>query len=97
MKATQQRFWPDAQPLVERLGRDFFRRLPETAGVYQMRGESDTVLQGLAKIKKHDRCHRQRQKRTGGERGIRTHGSYPKFTIVQKALFYRVLHDLEAL
>lgn len=40
----QQRFWPDAQPLVERLGRDFFRNLPERPGVYLMRGVSEAVL-----------------------------------------------------
>src|SRR5436309_4873237 len=40
----QQRFWPDPQPLVERLGRDFFRQLPECPGVYLMRGAADVVL-----------------------------------------------------
>jgi len=40
----QQRFWPDPQPLVERLGRDFFRTLPERPGVYFMRGAGGTVL-----------------------------------------------------
>ena len=44
MQALQQRFWPDAQPLVERFGRDFFRAIPETAGVYLMRGISGIVL-----------------------------------------------------
>jgi excinuclease UvrABC nuclease subunit len=40
----QQRFWPDSQPLVERLGRDFFRSVPERPGVYLMRGASEVVL-----------------------------------------------------
>lgn len=40
----QQRFWPDPQPLVERLGRDFFRNLPERPGVYLMRDAGEVVL-----------------------------------------------------
>src|SRR5436190_1161025 len=40
----QQRLWPDPQPLVERLGRDFFRSLPERPGVYLMRGSGEIVL-----------------------------------------------------
>lgn len=36
--------FPDPRPLVERLGRDFFRQLPEGAGVYLMRDASETVL-----------------------------------------------------
>jgi predicted GIY-YIG superfamily endonuclease len=36
--------FPDSRPLVERLGREFFRQLPETAGVYLMRDAVDTVL-----------------------------------------------------
>lgn len=40
----QQRFWPDPQPLVERLGRDFFRTLPERPGVYLMRDADEVVL-----------------------------------------------------
>jgi len=44
MKQMQQRFWPDAQPLMERLGGDFFRELPETPGVYRMEDESQNVL-----------------------------------------------------
>jgi predicted GIY-YIG superfamily endonuclease len=44
MESAQQRFWPDSQPLVERLGRDFFRQLPERPGVYLMHGATDIVL-----------------------------------------------------
>ena len=36
--------FPDPRPLVERLGRDFFRRLPASPGVYLMRGAADTLL-----------------------------------------------------
>ena len=54
MHSTQQRFWPDAQPLVERLGRDFFRRLPEAPGVYLMHDKADLVLYvGKAKSLRH--------------------------------------------
>jgi hypothetical protein len=41
MPAAQQLLFPDPQPLVERLGRDFFRQLPECPGVYLMR---DAIL-----------------------------------------------------
>lgn len=41
---TQLRLWPDARPLVERFGRDFFRGLPPSPGVYFMRDANDTVL-----------------------------------------------------
>jgi predicted GIY-YIG superfamily endonuclease len=34
----------DPRPLVERLGRDFFRQVPERPGVYLMRDEGGTVL-----------------------------------------------------
>ncbi len=34
MPATQKLLFADPRPLVERLGRDFFRRLPQTPGVY---------------------------------------------------------------
>ena len=44
MRAVQTRFLADPQPLVERLGRDFFRQLPEAPGVYLMRDASETVL-----------------------------------------------------
>src|SRR6516165_6317422 len=36
--------FPDPQPLVERLGRDFFRTAPESPGVYLMRDAGETVL-----------------------------------------------------
>jgi predicted GIY-YIG superfamily endonuclease len=36
--------FPPAQPLVERLGIDFFRSLPTCPGVYSMRNETGTVL-----------------------------------------------------
>jgi predicted GIY-YIG superfamily endonuclease len=50
----QQRLWPDAQPLVERLGREFFRRVPESPGVYLMRGVAESVLYvGKAKNLRH--------------------------------------------
>lgn len=50
----QQRFWPDPRPLVERLGADFFRELPERPGVYLMHGPADVVLYvGKAKSLKH--------------------------------------------
>jgi hypothetical protein len=42
--AAQQLLFPDPQPLVERLGRDFFRDLPECPGVYLMRDTSDVIL-----------------------------------------------------
>jgi len=44
MPSAQTLLFPDPQPLVERLGRDFFRTLPERAGVYLMRGADETVL-----------------------------------------------------
>lgn len=57
MKPTQQRFWADAQPLVEQLGREFFRQLPETPGIYQMRDATDAVLYvGKAKNIRHRLC-----------------------------------------
>jgi predicted GIY-YIG superfamily endonuclease len=42
--AAQQLLFPDPQPLVERLGRDFFRQLPECPGVYLMRDACDAIL-----------------------------------------------------
>ncbi len=40
----QLRLLPDAQPLVDRLGRDFFRTLPTHPGVYLLRDSRDDVL-----------------------------------------------------
>ena len=42
--AVQPRLFPDPQPLVERLGRDFFRQLPDSPGVYLMRDTADVIL-----------------------------------------------------
>ncbi len=36
--------FPDPRPLVERLGAEFFRTLPECPGVYLMRGADESVL-----------------------------------------------------
>lgn len=36
--------FPDPRPLVDRLGRGFFRQAPESPGVYLMRDAADTVL-----------------------------------------------------
>src|SRR5438445_8186602 len=44
MRASQQIMFPDPQPLVERLGREFFRNIPDGPGVYLMRDEGDAVL-----------------------------------------------------
>ena len=44
MRAVQQLLFPDPQPLVERLGCDFFRQLPECPGVYLMRDTNDVIL-----------------------------------------------------
>src|SRR5229473_5338119 len=41
---TQMLLIPDPRPLVDRLGREFFRQAPEKPGVYLMRDASDTVL-----------------------------------------------------
>jgi predicted GIY-YIG superfamily endonuclease len=38
------RLFPDPRPLVERLGRDFFRQLPESPGVYLMHDAAGLVL-----------------------------------------------------
>ena len=40
----QSRLFPDPRPLVERLGSDFFRQLPETPGVYLMHDRTAAVL-----------------------------------------------------
>jgi predicted GIY-YIG superfamily endonuclease len=44
MPLMQSLLFPDPRPLVERLGREFFRQLPERPGVYLMRDARDTVL-----------------------------------------------------
>jgi predicted GIY-YIG superfamily endonuclease len=44
MPALQKLLFADPRPLVERLGRDFFRRLPQSPGVYLMRDTAGTVL-----------------------------------------------------
>jgi predicted GIY-YIG superfamily endonuclease len=44
MPAVQPLLFPDPKPLVERLGRDFFRQLPRRAGVYLMRDGAGTIL-----------------------------------------------------
>ena len=44
MALKQGLLFPDPHPLVERLGRDFFRQLPERPGVYLMRDAHDAVL-----------------------------------------------------
>lgn len=44
MRAAQPRLIADPQPLVERLGRNFFRQLPESPGVYLMRDSAEGVL-----------------------------------------------------
>lgn len=41
---TQMRLFADPQPLVERLGGDFFRQAPEGPGVYLMRDTAGVVL-----------------------------------------------------
>jgi excinuclease UvrABC nuclease subunit len=44
VSATQTLLFLDPRPLVERLGRDFFRQLPERPGVYLMRDAGEVVL-----------------------------------------------------
>ncbi len=44
MPQSQMLLFPDPRPLVERLGPEFFRGLPETPGIYLMRGAEDVVL-----------------------------------------------------
>ena len=44
MPLKQCLLFPDPHPLVERLGLEFFRQLPERPGVYLMRDASDLVL-----------------------------------------------------
>jgi len=42
--AAQYLLFPDPRPLVERLGREFFRCLPQCPGVYVMRDALDVIL-----------------------------------------------------
>lgn len=42
--SVQLRLFPLNRPLVERLGREFFKNAPREPGVYTMRGEADRVL-----------------------------------------------------
>ncbi len=44
MAAGQQWLFAPAQPLVERLGRDFFRQVPAQPGVYRMRDAAGAVV-----------------------------------------------------
>ncbi|MFO1497285.1 MAG: nucleotide excision repair endonuclease [Verrucomicrobiota bacterium] len=44
MPAAQPLLFPDPKPLVERLGPDFFKALPETPGVYLMRDAAGNIL-----------------------------------------------------
>jgi predicted GIY-YIG superfamily endonuclease len=41
---SQMLLFPDPRPLVDKLGLEFFRHLPECPGVYLMRDEAGTVL-----------------------------------------------------
>src|SRR5204863_7431757 len=44
MDARQLRLFPNPKPLVERLGYDFFRRVPRAPGIYLMGGQGDRIL-----------------------------------------------------
>ena len=44
MASGQLWLFPPAQPLVERLGKEFFRQLPERPGVYLFCGKMEGVL-----------------------------------------------------
>jgi excinuclease UvrABC nuclease subunit len=41
---AQMLLFADPRPLVERLGPEFFRRAPQSPGVYLMRDRADSVL-----------------------------------------------------
>ncbi|MBI1842264.1 MAG: nucleotide excision repair endonuclease [Verrucomicrobia bacterium] len=57
MNPFQQRLFPDEQPIVDRLGREFFLRLPDVPGVYFMQDASGQVLYvGKAKSLKRRLC-----------------------------------------
>lgn len=44
MRTSQRWLFPHPRPLVERFGKDFFRRLPERPAVYLMCGSGEGVL-----------------------------------------------------
>lgn len=44
MNPVQQRLFPDPRPLVDRLGSDFFRTIPDRPGVYVMKDASRTPV-----------------------------------------------------
>ena len=44
MAAGQQWLFAPAQPLVERLGKEFFRKVPAEPGVYSMRDATGNVV-----------------------------------------------------
>ena len=44
MSRAQQLLFPDPRPLVERLGTEFFKELPQSAGVYVMRDMAGVTL-----------------------------------------------------
>ena len=41
---SQALLFPDPKPLVERLGKRFFRKIPKRAGVYKMRDAQDNIV-----------------------------------------------------
>jgi excinuclease UvrABC nuclease subunit len=44
VKALQLRLFPAPKPLLDRLGADFFKRIPRQPGVYLMSGENERLL-----------------------------------------------------
>jgi hypothetical protein len=44
VRGSQPLLFPDAKPLVERLGREFFRQLPKRPGVYLMRDRAEAIV-----------------------------------------------------